>query len=93
MAIHESLGLEAAMVISILKHQTKISWIQMKKDLSLLKKLLMPQLGESVECYVLESKLGSSKRRHCQKLQGLLEEEITVCSLWLFLFLSQAKHC
>lgn len=94
-AFSSNLALEAAMETSILKNQTKLSscWIQLKKDPSLLEKLLMSQLGENVECYLLEDNLGSPKVRHFQKPQGLLEEEITIYILWLFLFLSQAKHC
>lgn len=94
-AFYSNLVLEAAMEISILKHQTNPSscWIQMKQDLSPLEKLLMSQLCDSVECYLLENSLGSPKVRCYQKLQGFLEEGISVYLPWLFLFLSQAKHC
>lgn len=55
----------------------------------------MSQLGESVECYLLENNLGSPRVRHCQKLQGLLEEEIPVtCSGYCFSLARQntARH-
>lgn len=68
------------MEIAVLKDQAKLNscLIRMRQDLSLLEKLLMPRLFDSIECYLLENNLGSPKAWYCQKLQVLLEEEITI---------------
>lgn len=51
------------MEIAVLKDQAKLNscLIWMKQDLSLLEKLLMPPLFDSIECYLLENNLGSPK--------------------------------
>lgn len=51
------------MEIAVLKDQAKLNScpIRMRQDLSLLEKLLMPRLFDSIECYLLENNLGSPK--------------------------------